>query len=231
MRRIMWLGMVGIMAFTLSGAWALAQDSSGQEPPATLVEKHQKLVEAIQKAQKEGKDLSPVARLMDEFGPLMKESKFKEAEALLDRALKAVDEAKPSPLQPPASLVEKHQKLEQAVRAAQKEKKDLTGAMKILQELDPLVKNQKFKEAEALIDRALKSLEEAKPGSDPTTRLQAKVEKIAAGVQKWQEDRRDPSPIGQLMEQVDPLMKAGKIQEAEAILDQALKELQSEKKD
>jgi hypothetical protein len=222
---------IGILAFTFTVVDALAQDGSGQEPPATLIEKHEKLQEAVQTAQKDGKDLSPVARIMQEFDPLMKERKFKEAEALLDRALKAVDDAKPAPEQPPASLVEKHRKLEQAVQGAQKEKKDLTGAMKMLQGLDPLVKNRKFKEAELLIDRVLKVLEETKPGSDPAIRLEAKIRKIEEGVQKWQEDGRDPSAIGRMMQEFDPLMKAGKIQEAEAVLDQALKALQSEKKD
>jgi len=231
MWRITQLGRMGILAFTLAGANALAQDGPGQEPPATLLEKHQKLQEAVQRAQKDGKDLSPVARLMEGMDSLMKDRKFKEAEDLLDRALLAVEGAKPAPPLVPASLIGKHQKLEEAVQAAQKEKKDLTGAMKILQGLDPLVKDRKFKEAELLIDRVLKALEEAKPGSDPALRLQAKVQKIEEGVQKWQEDGRDPSPIGTIMQEFDPLMKAGKIQEAEAVLDLALKALQSEKKD
>lgn len=231
MRQITRHWIIGFMALGVAGAEALPQDGSGQEPPATLIEKHQKLQEAVQKAQKDGKDLSPVARLMQGMEPLMKAQKFDEAEALLDRALKAVNDAKPAPDQPPASLVEKHRKLEQAVQDAQKEKKDLTGAMKLLQGLDALVKDHQFKEAEALLDRVLKALEEAKPGSDPTIRLTAKVQKIQEGVQKWQEDGRDPAPIGQIMQEFDPLMKAGKIQEAEAVLDQALKTLQSEKKD
>ncbi|MCI0427919.1 MAG: SMP-30/gluconolactonase/LRE family protein [Nitrospiraceae bacterium] len=123
---------------------------------------------------------------------------------------------------PSAALVEKHRKLEQAVQAAKREKKDLTPVARIVRELDPLMKERKFREAETLLDRALKAVEESKPGSDPTVRLQEKVHKIEEGARKWQEDGKDPSPIAEIMQEFDPLMKAGKIQEAEAVLDRAL---------
>src|SRR5579863_5634126 len=111
MRSITRHGLVGTLIMALAGV-AIAQDAAPQDPPATLLEKHRKLEEAVQKAQNAGKDLSPVAKLLEGFNPLLKERNFVEAEALLDRALKAVDDAKPAPGRPPATLIEKHQKLE-----------------------------------------------------------------------------------------------------------------------
>src|SRR5437879_5943060 len=48
--------------------------------------------ESVQRWQNEGRDPSPVAELMQELEPLMKQAKHKEAEALLDRALKLLNE-------------------------------------------------------------------------------------------------------------------------------------------
>ena len=53
--------------------------------------------------------------------------------------------------------------------------------------------------------------------------MHEKATRVQTGVARWQEAGRDPSPIGELMNQIDPLMRAGKMREAEAILDQALK--------
>jgi Spy/CpxP family protein refolding chaperone len=62
-------------------------------------------------------------------------------------------------------------------------------------------------------------------------RLQSKVESVQEGVQEWQNEGRDPSPIAEIMQELEPLMKAGKHKEAEAVLDRALKLLRSPKKD
>jgi len=39
--------------------------------------------------------------------------------------------------------------------------------------------------------------------------LQAKMEKIQAGVQRWQNDGRDPSAVAEMMQEFEPLMKQG----------------------
>jgi Spy/CpxP family protein refolding chaperone len=52
--------------------------------------------------------------------------------------------------------------------------------------------------------------------------LQAKAERIQSGFQRWQDQGRDPSPLAQIMQQVEPLMRDGKDEEAEALLDRAL---------
>ncbi len=61
--------------------------------------------------------------------------------------------------------------------------------------------------------------------------LESKLKKVQEGVQGWQNDGRDPSKIAEIMQQFEPLMKAGKHKEAEAVLDQALKLLREPSKD
>jgi len=70
-----------------------------------------------------------------------------------------------------------------------------------------------------------------KPGAvvtsaGPPAGLNAKLEKVKAGVDKWIEDGRNPSAIAELMQEFDPLMKKWKFKEAEGVLDQALKLLE-----
>ena len=53
------------------------------------------------------------------------------------------------------------------------------------------------------------------------------MERIKAGVEKWQSAGRDPSPVGQMMQQFEPLVRSGQMQQANALLDQAIKVLES----
>ena len=70
----------------------------------------------------------------------------------------------------------------------------------------------------------LAELRAKNPGPQPPpAALQEKAGRVQNGVARWVEEGRDPSPIGELMNQIDPLLRAGKMREAEAILDQALK--------
>ncbi|MBI2926675.1 MAG: hypothetical protein HYY24_13345 [Verrucomicrobia bacterium] len=55
--------------------------------------------------------------------------------------------------------------------------------------------------------------------------LQPKMQKVQAGVERWQQDSRDPSPVVEVMQDFEPLMKEGKFKEAEAVLDRALERL------
>jgi Spy/CpxP family protein refolding chaperone len=59
--------------------------------------------------------------------------------------------------------------------------------------------------------------------------LEAKLDKVKTGVEKWQNEGRDPSPIAEIMQEFEPLMKAGKVKEAEALLEKALKLLDESK--
>lgn len=62
-------------------------------------------------------------------------------------------------------------------------------------------------------------------------RITAKVERVTAGAQKWAESGRDPSPIGQAMdEKVRPLMDSGRVFEAEIEIDRVLEQLSKDTK-
>jgi hypothetical protein len=61
--------------------------------------------------------------------------------------------------------------------------------------------------------------------------LQGKLQKIQNGVQRWQNDGRDPSTVAKIMQQFEPLMKQGKHKDADALLDRALKLLNESETD
>jgi Spy/CpxP family protein refolding chaperone len=66
---------------------------------------------------------------------------------------------------------------------------------------------------------------------DARRRLSEKVEQVKEGVQKWAADGRDPSAIGQAMEEkFKPLIDSGKVIEAEAELDRLLEQLKQDAK-
>ena len=60
----------------------------------------------------------------------------------------------------------------------------------------------------------------------PQMRLRRKMETLQAGFRRWQAAGRDPAPIGRFVEERLPaLLQANKLDEAEALLDEALKRL------
>ena len=60
---------------------------------------------------------------------------------------------------------------------------------------------------------------------NPQARLQKKVRTFEAEAQKWKQEGRDLSPVGRIMQEFEPLMKQGKLPEAEAVLDRAIERL------
>ncbi len=58
----------------------------------SIQEKMKRLGPAIERRRNAGRDMQPVGRLLEKFEPHMKEGRFKEAEAILDEALKLLDE-------------------------------------------------------------------------------------------------------------------------------------------
>jgi hypothetical protein len=66
-----------------------------------------------------------------------------------------------------------------------------------------------------------------KPVTDtPQLRLQRKMAEVQAGFRAWQAARRDPGPIGRdVEEKLGPLLQAGKLSEAETVLEEALRRL------
>ena len=59
--------------------------------------------------------------------------------------------------------------------------------------------------------------------------IQRKIQRVQQGVKRWQKQGKNPVPVGRIMQQFEPLMKAGKINEAEAVLDRALKLLDDDR--
>ena len=55
-----------------------------------------------------------------------------------------------------------------------------------------------------------------------------KMQKVQEGVQRWMDEGRNPSEIGEMMQQFEPLIKERKFKEADELLDQALKLLNEE---
>ena len=71
----------------------------------------------------------------------------------------------------------------------------------------------------------------ARPAADQqgrSARIRRKMQRVQRGVQRWQKQGKSPAPVGEIMQQFGPLMKAGKIDEADAVLDLALKLLDDE---
>ena len=71
---------------------AAGQLRSPEEVQRLLQAKVQKIQDGVLRWQNDGRDPSAVAEIMQEFEPLMKQAKHKDAEALLDRALKLLNE-------------------------------------------------------------------------------------------------------------------------------------------
>lgn len=65
---------------------------------------------------------------------------------------------------------------------------------------------------------------------EPHAAVMAKMKRVEAGVEKWINEGRDPSPVGELMQGLEPLTKQGKFKAAEELLDQALKLLGGDEK-
>ena len=60
----------------------------------------------------------------------------------------------------------------------------------------------------------------------PQRRIRRKMEALQAGFRRWQKAGRDPAPIGRFVEERLPaLLQANKLDEAEDLLDAALKRL------
>jgi len=61
--------------------------------------------------------------------------------------------------------------------------------------------------------------------------LHGKMQKVQETVQRWQNDGRDPSAVAEIMQELEPLMKQGRLKDAEGVLDRALKVLNESEKD
>ncbi len=59
--------------------------------------------------------------------------------------------------------------------------------------------------------------------------IEAKSRQVQAGVERWQQEGRDPAPVIQMMQDLEPMVRDGKMKEAHALLDRALKTLNAKK--
>ena len=73
---------------------AIKKNGPLNPPLQSLQKKMEALQEGVQEWQSSGKDPSPIAALMQPLDTLMKEARFREAEALLEKGLKLLEEAK-----------------------------------------------------------------------------------------------------------------------------------------
>ncbi len=172
---------LGHVVSIVSSAGQKSQDRETRTqagPPPSLQRKRECLEAQIQKWQQEGKDPQPIGEILQDFPPLFEQQKFAEAERVVDRALKVAggtcpDQstsrpgAEPPRAGPPASLQEKMQRLQALVEEKQEDGVDLRPFMEVMQGLGPLMQQQKFSEAEALVDHASKVLAESVPPAEP----------------------------------------------------------------
>ena len=61
--------------------------------------------------------------------------------------------------------------------------------------------------------------------------LERKLKNVQEGVQGWQNEGRDPSKVAEIMQEFEPLIKAARFKDAEALLDRVLKLLREPDKD
>jgi len=64
----------------------------------------------------------------------------------------------------------------------------------------------------------------------PQVRIQEKMKWVRAGIERWHNSGKDPSAVGKLMEGAQPLANAGKLDQLEKLVDQALEMLRKAEK-
>lgn len=75
--------------------YALSKNAlSATNPPDAIRRKMQRASALAEQWQRDGKDLTPVARVMNQVEPLLRQGKFKEAEAVLDRGLSLLGDSR-----------------------------------------------------------------------------------------------------------------------------------------
>lgn len=81
----------------------------------------------------------------------------------------------------------------------------------------------KFLTGQRLVEKPLS-------GDHPQLRIQAKMKRVAMGIERWHRSGKDPSAVGKLMEGARPLSDAGKLAELEKVVDRALEMLDETEK-
>jgi len=160
---------LAILSLSLWIGAAISAGQGDQDQGRRIQQKMERLQSLVQQRQQEGVDLQPVGELMQGFQLLMQEGKLSEAEALLDHAFDVANRlGSPPQTGPPPSIERKLHCVQAQVEKWQQEGKDPQPIGDIMQDLQPLVEQQKFAEAEDVLDRALKVAGEACP-DQPTS--------------------------------------------------------------
>ena len=221
--------------------------ASGESAQQRVAAKLERVAQGVQR-------WAAIAKMMEEkVKPLLEAGKYVEAEAELDRVLGTKDTSQPAADPTTSQDASSYQeRLPPKIHRIQKElpiwcekpgnqEKAAAFMQKLKEQLDAM----DFAEAEKTADAILKTMGVSTPAAaqgsentprqappsnsasnDTRKRLTEKVERVEAGVQKWESSGRDPSEIGKRMvEEFKPLMEAGKVVEAEAVLDRVLEQL------
>jgi hypothetical protein len=78
---------------------------------------------------------------------------------------------------------------------------------------------RKFLTGQSLVEKPFSVMDR------PQFRIQAKMKRVRAGVERWHKSGKDPSAVGKLMQGARPLADAGKLDELEKLVDRALEML------
>ena len=84
---------------------------------------------------------------------------------------------------------------------------------------EALAAYRKFLTRQPLVEKPVSSTDR------PEVRIQAKMKRVRAGIERWHASGKDPSPVGKLMEGARPLANEGRLDELEKLVDQALEML------
>ena len=104
-----------------------------------------------------------------------------------------------------ARIHQKMERLRALVQQRQQEGANLQPVGELMQGFPALMDQQKFLEAEALVDRALELVNKLAPAAQaagPPPSLQGKMHCLQGQVQKWQEEGKDLQPIGEIMQDI-----------------------------
>ena len=149
-------------------AQALAPSPMGGD---SLQSKMQRFQQRVQQLQSQGRDLSSIGGIMKDFPSLVQAGRKQEAEALIDRALDAVEQtpagqafgpAGPGALpgsQGSAAIQQKLQRLQQSLPAYMRNGGDPSAVQPLLQKLDGFMRSGKPQDAEPTVDRILAIVE------------------------------------------------------------------------
>jgi Spy/CpxP family protein refolding chaperone len=152
----------------------MQQDSASQKGvEERLKEKMSRIQQAVQSRAEAGDPPSDVVAVMQKFPELMRNGQPREAEALLDRVIAMLGGAEPGKkpgtqpggTRPSASLPGKVDALQKLAKERQQNGGDVSKIGELMQKLGPLLQQNKFDEAEKVIDKS-SILKGALPGPD-----------------------------------------------------------------